>query len=359
MNTRLALGLMSGTSLDGIDVSLVRTDGVEKIDTGLSITFSYNPDLRLAINQVLGGSECAVSVERDLTIAHAVAVQKFLKKAGVTVDQVDVLGFHGHTILHLPNEGRTRQIGDGQLLADRTKIDVVFDFRSNDVVHGGQGAPLVPIYHQALSAQLNKPVCILNIGGIANLTWIGTANEDLIAFDTGPGGGLLDQWVERSTGALFDANGSLARRGVVDETLLQLLLCEPYFDAPPPKSLDRNDFVIDGVRSLTPEDGAATLTAFTCETVARACKFLPEAPDTWLVSGGGRHNSAIMSGLVERLNGVVSPVESVGWDGDALEAQAFAYLAVRSLEGLPLTVPSTTGVSVPVTRGVICRPRLD
>lgn len=352
---RLALGLMSGTSLDGIDAALLWTDGVRIERTGRAATFPYEASLRDGLRGILGGVGPVEAVERALTEAHAAAVDRLLSDAGLTREAVDVIGFHGHTILHRPNEGRTWQIGDGALLASLCGIDVVCDLRSNDVAHGGQGAPLVPLYHRALARDLEKPVCVLNIGGVANLTWIGAGTGDPVAFDTGPGNALLDEWTESRTGARFDAAGALAGAGTVDSQVLETLLCNPYFDAPPPKSLDRIDFDLAALAGLSPADGAATLARFTCAAVARAAAFLPQPPRRWLVTGGGRHNPVIMRGLNEVLASPAEPVEAVAWDGDAMEAQAFAYLAVRSLEGLPLTVPSTTGVSQPVTGGRLFR----
>ena len=356
---RLALGLMSGTSLDGIDAALLWTDGVGIEKTGPSATFPYDPSLRDGLRGILGGQGPVEAVERALTEAHATAVDRFLSDAGLSKDVIDVIGFHGHTILHRPNEGRTWQIGDGPLLAALCGIDVICDMRSSDVANGGQGAPIVPLYHQALSWDLEKPVCILNIGGVANLTWIGAGEDDLIAFDTGPGGALLDDWTEATTGKNFDEGGALARAGTADQAALKALLSNAYFDAAPPKSLDRIDFDLAGLSGLSPADGAATLTWFTCAAVARAERHLPEPPSRWLVTGGGRHNPVMMERLNKVLTGPVEPVEAVGWDGDALEAQAFAHLAVRSLDGLPLTIPSTTGVSNPVTGGRLYRHAAD
>jgi anhydro-N-acetylmuramic acid kinase len=213
----------------------------------------------------------------------------------------------------------------------------------------------VPIFHALLVRALAKPIAILNIGGIANLTWIGR-DGTLVAFDTGPGNALLDDWLAATCGAPFDADGRLARQGRVDEARLQRLLAHPFFQRPPPKSLDRNDFGASAVRGLTPADGAATLTAFTVEAVRRACGFLPEPPRRWLVSGGGRHNRTLLAGLRARLSVPVDPIEAIGADGDALEAQAFACLAVRVLRGLPTSFPSTTGVPEPCCGGRIVHP---
>ena len=350
-HSRLALGLMSGTSLDGIDAALVWTDGRSVDTTGASITIPYEPGLREALRGVLGGTGPVAAVERAVTEAHAGAVHRLLAAAGIAPGDVAVIGFHGHTILHRPLEGRTWQIGDGALLARLTGIDVVCDMRSNDVAHGGQGAPLVPLYHMALSSEVERPLAVINIGGVANLTWIGAEDDELIAFDTGPGNGLMDEWAERCTGERYDSGGRLARAGRIDPERLAGLLDNAYFDVPPPKSLDRIDFNLAPLAGLSAADGAATLAAFTCAAVERATRFLPSPPCRWLVTGGGRHNPVLMERLAGMLGAPVLPVEAVGWDGDALEAQAFGFLAVRSLEGLPLTTPATTGVTAPVTGG--------
>jgi anhydro-N-acetylmuramic acid kinase len=278
-----------------------------------------------------------------------------LAQAAIAPAEIRVVGFHGHTIWHRPEAGRTRQIGDGALLAAETGIDVVCDFRSRDMAEGGQGAPLAPLYHAALAAELAKPVAVLNLGGVGNVTWIGERGGEILAFDTGPANALIDDWVARHSGRPFDAGGELARAGRIDEAALAALLDDPYFALAPPKSLDRDAFDPAPVAALTPADGAATLTAFTAAAVARARDHLPAAPGRWLVTGGGRHNPALMAALAERLSAPVEAVEAVGWDGDALEAQAFAYLALRALDGLPLSLPSTTGVAQPATGGVLHR----
>jgi anhydro-N-acetylmuramic acid kinase len=261
-----------------------------------------------------------------------------------------VVGFHGHTILHRPAERRTWQIGDGALLARRLGTDVVADFRSADVAAGGEGAPLAPLFHAALAASLQKPVAVLNIGGVANVTWVGEG-EAILAFDTGPGNALIDDWVQGRTGAAADFDGTLARAGRSSATHVAQFLEAPFFDRPPPKSLDRDDFREIMPEQLSVEDGAATLTEMTAAAVAAARCHFPRPVREWLVSGGGRHNTALMDALSRHLGVPVRPVEAVGWDGDALEAQAFAYLAVRSMLGLPLSLPSTTGVPRPMPGG--------
>jgi len=345
------VGLMSGTSMDGIDAALVRTDGLDRVEP-LAFHFTpYDDGFRARLRACLGGKGDVADVERDLTEAHAAAVQALLAQAGVSAADVDLIGFHGHTILHAPHERRTWQIGNGALLAQRTGITVVHDFRTADVAAGGQGAPLVPLFHRALASGLPRPLAVLNLGGVGNVTWIGEGEDDVIACDTGPANALVDDWVLAKTGRRYDEGGQLARSGAVHALALTELLDHPYFDRPAPKSLDRDAFDAAPVRDLSPEDGAATLTAFTAFAVERVLPHLPQPPKRWLVTGGGRHNTTLMEMLRDRLRAPVDPVESVGWDGDALEAQAFAYLAVRSRLGLPLSLPTTTGVPVPVTGG--------
>ena len=350
-----ALGLMSGTSLDGVDAALVRTDGVRVLEFGPFRTEPYEPAFRERLRAVLGGKGDVAGVECDLTGIHTAAVKALLREAGGV--KADLIGFHGHTILHAPEAHRTWQIGDGALLARQTGIDVVHDFRSADVAAGGEGAPLAPVYHAALAGELERPLAVLNIGGVANVTWIDgpPAAPELIAFDTGPGNALVDDWVHRRDGRLYDADGALAASGRVDADALARLLDHGYFGRRPPKSLDRDAFSTAPVAKLSGPDGAATLTAFTAHAVARAVAHFPAPPRRWLVTGGGRHNKTMMASLARVLPGTVEPVEAARWNGDGLEAQAFAYLAVRSLRGLPLSFPGTTGVGRPTAGGVLRR----
>jgi anhydro-N-acetylmuramic acid kinase len=294
------------------------------------------------------------AVERDMTLAHADVVRGLLKEHGLKSADIDVIGFHGHTILHRPREQLTWQIGDGGLLAARTGIDVVCEFRNADVAEGGEGAPLVPLFHAALAGQLGRPVAALNIGGVANVTWLG-ADGDILAFDTGPGNALIDDWMLTHTGRACDENGACAARGKVDRTIVDRFLAHPYFSRTPPKSLDRNEFDPSPVERLSVEDGAATLTAFTAEAAAAAARHFPAPVRRWIVTGGGRRNATLLRAIANATGVAVETAEQVGWDGDALEAQAFAYLAVRSLKGLPLSLPRTTGVSRPMPGGQLFR----
>ncbi|KAF0116374.1 MAG: anhydro-N-acetylmuramic acid kinase [Rhodospirillaceae bacterium] len=363
-----AIGLMSGTSLDGVDAALVVTDGRADargvLTCGPALTLAYDDSLRNRLRAVLSGAAPVLPMEQELTLWHARAVEHLLARAGLDRTAIDVIGFHGQTVLHRPDLRLTWQIGDGATLARRTGITVVNDFRTADIDHGGQGAPLVPIYHTALARTLPEgPLVVLNVGGVGNVTWIDRPDADggqdsegapLLAFDTGPGNALIDDWVFRHTGAPCDRDGEKAQAGRIDAATLAALERDPYFDRPPPKSLDRNDFSLEraGIESLSVADGAATLTAFTACAVARAVPHFPKRPVRWLVCGGGRRNPALMAALRQHLAAPVDAVERVGWDGDALEAQAFAFLAVRSLYGLPLTFPGTTGAPRALTGGV-------
>ena len=359
MTTMTAIGLMSGTSMDGIDAAVLRTDGERVTGFGPSLSTTYDPVFRNRLRAVLGrdpaGDAEALAVAGDLTGHHADVVRRLISDHGVDPGTIDVIGFHGHTVLHRPEQGVTCQIGDGARLARETGIAVVCDFRANDVAHGGQGAPFAPLYHAALSWNYEKPLAVLNIGGVANVTWI-SSDGGLVAFDTGPGNALLDDWVRRLDEGDMDLDGRLAHAGHVDEDALGRLLDHPYFTRPYPKSLDRDDFDLDSVAHLSAADGAATLTAFTAGAVERAVSLFPALPNRWLVCGGGRRNPAVMAALRKLLLQPVEPVEMAGWQGDALEAQAFAFLAVRSLKGLPLSLASTTGVREPATGGVLHRP---
>jgi anhydro-N-acetylmuramic acid kinase len=353
-NPPLALGLMSGTSLDGVDAALIRTDGRRIAGFGAARTVAYAPDFRERLRAILGGVGAVADVERELTDIHADAVRRLLAEAGVAAADVRVVGFHGHTILHRPRAGRTWQIGDGVRLAQAVGIDVVCDFRSADVAAGGEGAPFVPLYHQALAADLEKPLAVLNVGGVANLTYIGPDGA-ILAFDTGPGNALIDDWMLARTGSPVDRDGRTAAAGRIDEAAVAAWLAGPYFARKPPKSLDRLDFEASRIAHLPLADGAATLAALTAAAVARGVDHLPTRPRRWLVTGGGRHNRFLMAELGRRLGAPVDPVEAAGWDGDALEAQAFAFLAMRNLAGLPLSLPSTTGVRAPTPGGRLFR----
>jgi anhydro-N-acetylmuramic acid kinase len=344
---------MSGTSLDGIDVAAIASDGQDRVTTGPALTIPYPSDLRERLRGVLGGAGPVAAVAAELTRVHAAAVAEFRRRHPEPA--FSLIGFHGHTILHQPEHRRTWQIGDGALLALLTGCDVVADFRSADVAAGGEGAPLAPLYHAALAANLAKPIAVLNLGGVANITWIGETEQNLLAFDTGPGNAMLDDWVRRHTGAPADIGGALARNGRASAQHVARFLMAPYFSRRPPKSLDRDAFTGFMPDDLGVADGAATLAEMTAAAVAAAIAHFPRPAREFLVTGGGRHNPVLMTALARLLRVPVRPVEAAGWDGDALEAQAFAYLAIRSLHGLPLSLPATTGAPYPMPGGRLFR----
>jgi anhydro-N-acetylmuramic acid kinase len=356
----LAVGLMSGTSLDGIDAALVETDGEGHVRP---IAFRSEPYSDRARRQLQEVTRLALACDRPrqtpeiveaaemLTRRHVLAIHQLLAAAGVPIDHVGVVGFHGQTVAHRPDRGWTWQIGDGAGMAARLGVPVVDDFRSADVRAGGQGAPLIPGFHRALRGSGGPPVAVLNLGGIGNISFID--GDRMIAFDTGPANGLIDDWMEAEAGLPYDAGGALAGSGTIDRVVLTAMLDNPWFDLPPPKSLDRADFSIAPARGLAPATGAATLTAFTASTVALALTRLPARPTRLVVAGGGRHNATLMAMLEDACEVTVEPIEAMGWDGDATEAQGFAYMAVRSLRGLPISFPETTGVPRAMTGGAV------
>jgi anhydro-N-acetylmuramic acid kinase len=363
-----AIGLMSGTSLDGVDVAMIETDGKRVKAFGPSGYRPYTETERRLLRQAL--AEAAHLPQRDarpgilreaervVTVAHAEAVASFTAQNRISYEDIDIVGFHGQTVLHRPAERMTVQIGDAAALAKAIHIPVMHDFRAADVAAGGQGAPFVPVYHRALAQSLERegPMVVLNIGGVSNITYI-DGGDTLIACDTGPGNALLDDFMYRVTGQRFDCEGRMAAQGAVDEAWIARALTHPFFALPPPKSLDRNDFASLVLRDMPPADGAATLTAFTAAAIARVVPLLPKTPRSWIVAGGGARNLTMIRMLRERLApATVEVADALGWSTDAIEAQAFGFLAARGLKGLPLSYPATTGVPIPMTGGVIARP---
>lgn len=363
-----ALGLMSGTSLDGVDVAMIETDGRRVKSLGPTGYRAYTDRERGLLRQAL--SEAVNLSQRDarpgilreaehaVTLAHAEAVAAFFAQNRISCQDIDIVGFHGQTVLHRPAQKMTVQIGDATALAKAIHIPVMHDFRAADVAAGGQGAPLVPVYHRALAQSLERegPIVVVNIGGVSNITYV-DGPDVLIACDTGPGNALLDDFMFRRMGQPFDCEGRMAAQGVVDVPWVIRALEHPFFALPPPKSLDRNDFASLVLREMPPADGAATLTAFTAEAIARIVPLLPKEPKSWIVAGGGARNLTMLRMLRERLApATVESADALGWSADAIEAQAFAFLAARGLKGLPLSYPATTGVPIPMTGGVIARP---
>lgn len=358
------LGLMSGTSLDGVDVAVIDTDGRTITGFGPAAIHPYTESDRAllaaatadALHWNGAGPRPASFADADALIVrtHLAAIRATLAGA----PRIDLVGFHGQTVLHRPHAGLTVQLGDGQALADALGIPVVSDFRSADIRAGGQGAPLVPVYHQALCARggMALPVCAVNLGGVANITWVGPGGA-LAAFDTGPGNGLIDIWVARHGLGAYDTDGRLAAAGHADETVLARLLSDPFFARTPPKSLDRYDFALDPVLHLSPQDGARTLTAFAAAAIALALRHVPAPPTRWVLCGGGRRNPTLVAELRARLDAPCIDADDAGWRGDMIEAEAMAFLAARSMAGLPLSCPATTGVVAPTTGGVLAKPR--
>ncbi len=361
-----AIGLMSGTSMDAIDIAFIETDGQTEVTRHAAASHPYRDGERAALAAAM--TEAAqltnrtdrpgslADVERRLTELHADVVRDFLAHGGIDPQSIDVIGFHGQTVLHRPEDRLTVQLGDGPLLARLTRLPVVHDMRAADVAAGGQGAPLASAYHRAFAARLGeRPVAVLNIGGVANATWLGM-DGSILAFDTGPGNALMDDWVKQKTGEAFDADGALARSGHVDIERLSAYLKHPYLQQAAPKSLDRHDFALRPLEGASTADGAATLAQVTVVAIVRSVTLMPEPPKAWIVCGGGRRNGFLMDLLRRHLEGSVQLAEDIGLDGDSIEAEAWAYLAVRSLKGLPITFPGTTGVAQPLTGGVLSRP---
>ena len=359
------IGLMSGTSMDGIDVALIETDGEAVHSFGPACAYPYSAAERHLLREAMvagrgltardaRGGVLALA-ESMVTSKHADCVQAFAEANDIKLSSVDVIGFHGQTVLHRPEQQLTVQLGDGWGLSAALGVPAVYDFRAADMESGGQGAPLVPVYHRALAlrAGLPLPAAFVNIGGIANVTFVpeGPA-EGLIAFDAGPGNCLIDDWALRHTGEPMDRDAKLAMAGKVDRQALAALISHPYFKEPAPKSLDRASFTLDLIGDLSPEDGAATLTAFTVAGIAAAAHQLPAHPRIWIVTGGGARNPHMFEGLRRVLGVNTVTADEAGFSTDFMEAQAFAYLAARRMKELPSTFAGTTGVSEPAICGL-------
>lgn len=363
-----AIGLMSGTSLDGVDAALLETDGRGYVKPLGFVAMPYAPRVRDEIRAVFGVKNRRdpklLDAEKLVTFKHIEAVEELLRETGRGAKDIDVIGFHGQTVYHAPAERVTIQIGDGDFMARECRIDVVDDFRIDDVKAFGEGAPLAPVYHAArmADAKVELPVAVLNIGGVANVTWIGEGEGNMIAFDTGPGNALMDDWIKSRTGKAYDEDGKYAAHGTPIGALLRQWEAHPYFTRKPPKSLDRDQWDIaalgqasQNMQSISTEDGAATLLRFTGDMIVRSVEHMPAKPRAWYACGGGRHNKALMQYLNERLDGAVRCVDDLGWNGDATEAECFGYLAVRRLLDLPISFPGTTAVPQPMTGGKIHR----
>lgn len=359
-----ALGLMSGTSLDGVDAAVLVTDGIEIQEFGESAFRPYSKTETACLAAAQGSWP-----QGDREILHAAL--KVVQSAHIEVinrfRNIDLLGFHGQTVNHDPLSGRTFQIGDGEDIAKRTGIPTIWDFRTTDMGMGGQGAPLAPYFHFACAkwASLSKPSAFLNLGGVGNVTLIDPLKPTpesegaLLAFDTGPANALINDLMQSRQNVAFDNNGALAAQGTVDEAILGAILERPFFAQKPPKSLDRHDFhdVLGLCEHLSNADAAATLTAVPAACVAANQIHLPLQPQNWYICGGGAQNPTMMQQLQSRVSGSVYPIETLDLDGDMLEAHAFAYLAVRSMRSLPISGPTTTGCRAPATGGRLAEPQ--
>jgi anhydro-N-acetylmuramic acid kinase len=368
-----ALGIMSGTSMDGIDAAMLSTDGHSIQNFGKTFYQAYDDNDRSKIVQAVLAAkslpthilmnrnewpEAIVEAEHFITQRHIDLLKQLNMKPAV-------VGIHGQTLIHRPEEKFSLQILDGQAVADATGLTIVHNMRANDIANGGQGAPMVPFYHFALAkrAKLTGPIAFLNIGGVSNVTWVNpefdAADEEgaVLAFDTGTGVALLNDWIFEKTGKSYDEFGLISGKGTPNAQRLRQWSQVSYFEEAIPKSLDRDEFkrMVD-VSDLSLEDGAATLCAFSAYGVERSLEWMPAPPVQWFICGGGRHNRALMQMLRQKLDTDVKPVDALGFDGDQIEAQAFGYLAARSLQGLSLSCPETTGCAQPTSGGVISYP---
>ena len=367
-----SLGLMSGTSMDGVDASLIKSDGLSKYNTISNKYFEYDKnlyqDLTNIRDKISNSKDLEIlsndlkSIEKDITLFHAKVVNEITKESTF---EIDFIGFHGQTIFHNADEKISRQLGDGKLLSQLTKKTVVYNFRENDLNNGGEGAPLSPIFHQLIVKEnkIDLPVCVLNIGGIANITAIGSNEpKDLKSYDIGPGNCLIDEWIRKKTKKKYDDNGQTAKTGKTSEIILNQAL--DNFNNRKNKdslSFDTKDFDLNFVRALSLEDGAATLTDFSGRIVGAALfSILSRVSDKlWkvLVCGGGRKNTTLINRIKKRTlkNLVIQSIDDYGIDGDFVESQAFAYLAIRSYFKLPISFPETTGCNEPCTGGTIVK----
>ena len=366
------LGFMSGTSLDAIDMAIMETDGEHVSELGPTGAHPLSGETRELVQLAVEAAQvwqrgeaepiAFVKAARAIAREHAVAVEAFLDDLVFSMHDFDLVAFPGQTVLHERPQngakGRTIQIGDAQWLADELNVPVAYDFRTADVAAGGQGAPLAPVYHQALVTMsgFEAPVAVVNLGGVANITLM-DSKGGMTAFDTGPANGMIDQWVQRRAGVRFDEDGKLAAAGKVDEAALAALMSDAFFGQPPPKSLDRYDFELGPVEGLSLEDGCATLTAFTAQALAAGLKQCVELPGLMVICGGGRLNPSLMDAIVDAVELPVITAEEAGWRGDSIEAEAFAYLGARVVLGLPISFPGTTGVTGPMVGGKVIRPR--
>lgn len=362
LHARRVLGLISGSSLDGINAAVISTDGIDVFDFGPILDIPYDDELREKLryfhkNYKNATPEEKQILEAELTRVHAAVVNDIINSYD---EKIDLIGFHGHTIAHNPAEHFIYHLGDAQSLANTTGIKTVSRFRQADILSGGQGAPLSAVYHQALSADIEKPVAFVDIGGLASITWIGS-NGELTAFDAGPGNIAINDWVFKHAGQHMDYNGQLAAMGNVQMPIINQLMRHKFIAKHPPKAADKDTFKdkLEHLEGLSLEDGAATATSFVAEVIAYSMAlYLPEQPKTLIVCGGGAKNPTLVRFIRQRYkNTEVKTASEMGWDASAIEAQAFAYLAVRRVNLMPATYPFTTGVSMPCICGEVFEPK--
>lgn len=362
LQTQKVLGLISGSSLDGVNAAVISADGVDVFDKGMILDVPYDDELReklrwLHRNYTNATEQEKLSIEEEVTIFHANIVRDITENYN---QNIDLIGFHGHTIFHNPNEHYIYHIGNGQMLADLTGIKTVSRFRQADILSGGLGAPLSGVYHQALVADMDKPVAIVDVGGISTLTWVGI-NGEMLSFDTGPGNNAINDWVFKHGGQHMDYNGKLAATGKINLSILKQLTHHKFIAKFPPKAADKDTFrdKLEHLEGLSLEDGAATATAFIAEAIAYSVAFyLPETPKSIIVCGGGAKNPTLVRYIRQQLPEIdVKTAEDLGWDSSAIEAQAFAYLAARRINFIPSSYPFTTGVQQPCICGEVFSPK--
>ena len=363
-----ALGLMSGTSADGVDIAILKTDGKARIKLGVSDYYPFSKSFSTKIKGIfkkkvnikkLRKQKRIIELENEFTHLNLIAINKFLKKNQINKKKIDVIGFHGQTISHNPSNGYSWQIGNFQELANLLNIKVVGNFRENDIKNGGQGAPLTPIFHYYLTKKIKKKICFINLGGISNVTYFNhrsnTSLDNILAFDSGPCCSLIDDWISKNSKKKFDNFGLLARKGNVQKEIVLNYLKKSYFSKSPPKSLDRSFFTLSLLRKkIKIEDGAATLNNLIAESLLKAFDYFPDDPELCILSGGGRLNKFLVELIRNKIQqSQILLSDKYNWSGDAIEAYAFGYLSVRKLLNLPITFPKTTGVKKPLAGGQI------
>ena len=362
-----SLGLMSGTSIDGVDASIIKSDGENFVEIIDNLYFKYDVKLRGRIQEFISSCNSKEDFKRiinnsfdivnKITLFHAKVCKKILEKNKKI--KVDLIGFHGQTVLHRPQEGYTIQIGDSKLLSKLTNTTVVSNFRDNDILNGGEGAPLTPLYHKIILKKIKSipPTAIINIGGIANITYLEN-KKNIKSFDSGPGNYLIDKWVKEKSNIDFDKNGELAKMGDPNIDIIKKFLLNPYYKKKAPKSLDIKDLNLQSIKNLSLEDGCATLSMLTVETICHAIKNLDKIPNTIFFTGGGRKNKFVIECIKKILNKSIHLIDEFNFDGDFIESQAFAYLAIRSYLNKFISLPGTTGVNKPCEGGLIYKVKL-